>query len=107
MHPLVHTKHELWEANDKLQRTFTSSFSPLMLGLSTVKSNVPPVASSTTLLTFDIKSFIWLDNCVDISVHLQFVCIEENGGGRGIFSLQSEDSTAPQNLLNGMFFMLW
>ena len=87
-------------------RTFTSSFSPLMLGLSTVKSNVPPVASSTTLLTFD--KYLW--TIVSIfqvrADHLQFVCIEENGGGCGIFPLQSEDSTTPQNLSNGMFFVL-
>ena len=51
----MHTKYEVWEG-DKLQRTFTSSFSPLMLGLSIVKSNAPPVASSTTLLTFAMKS---------------------------------------------------
>ena len=106
MHPLnIHTK-QVWEANDKLQITFTSSFSPLMLGLSTVKSNVPPVASSTTLLTFD--KYLW--TIVSIfqvgAVHLQFVCIEENGGGRGIFPFQSEDSTASQNLSKGIYFFL-
>ena len=33
----------------------TSNFSPLMLGLSTVKSSGVPVEVSTTLLTFEIN----------------------------------------------------
>ena len=87
-------------------RTFTSSFSPLMLGLSTVKSNVPPVASSTTLLTFDMRGSNLYSLKPGKAVHLQFVCIEEDGGGCGIFPLQSEDSTASQNLSEGIYFLL-